>query len=116
MSDAELLEMYVEYYNAFASNVTLIITLLFGYIIASVFAAQRLTLYQLIATTTLFVVFTLNVAMGARATCNTAYSLQVELVRRIDEEGSQIAYVSLDGFPEYLPLFFIGNNRYCCHF
>ena len=102
MTDAELLELYALYNESFASIVALIITLIFAYIVASYVAAKHLSVFQFYLASSLFAVFTITVALGARDTCARARSLQEEIVRRIEAEGSQIGFVSRYGIPDYL--------------
>ena len=103
MTDAELLELYVAYYDTFTANMAVMMTLIFAYLIATFVSAKKLKSYQFYATSVLFAVFTYGVVMGAVDTSARAASLQVEIVRRISEEGSQIGFVSTNGMPEFVP-------------
>lgn len=108
MTNAEILELYAAYVDAFTANITLLVTLVFAYLVASFVSAKKLKPYQFYVTSSLFAVFTISVAMGAKDTCARAASLQAEIVRRISEEGSQIPYVASDGIPEFLPSYILG--------
>ena len=108
MSDAELLELYAIYFDAFAANMALVITLVFAYLIASYVSAQKLNAFQFYATSALFTIFTFSVVMGAHDISKRAASLQLENVRRITEDGSSISYVAAAGMPEYLPQYILG--------
>lgn len=50
----------------------------------------------------------IGVAFGAWDTCQRAVSFQIEIVRRSAEGGSQIAFVSTAGMPEFLPPYILG--------
>lgn len=108
MTDAELLELYAIYVDAFTANMTLMISLMFAFIVAIYVSAKKLNGFQFYLTTGLFVIFSLSAAMGARDTCARAVSLQSEIARRISMEGSQISYVSVDGMPAFLPSYVMG--------
>ena len=103
MTDAELLELYVDYYDAFVANVAIVITLIFAYLVASYVSAQRLNISEFYGAAALFSTFTINTALGAQNLCLRAHSLQLEIVRRIELEDSSIAFVSKAGLPEFLP-------------
>jgi len=108
VTDAEILELYAAYVDAFTANLALLLTLIFAYLVASFISAAKLRTYQFYVTSGLFAVFTMSVAIGARDTSARAASLQLEIARRISEEGSQIHFVSLDGIPEFLPSYILG--------
>lgn len=108
MRDAELLELYAVYVDAFTANMAVLITLIFAYLIASYVSAKKLNPFQFYVTTGLFAVFTLSVALGARDMCQRAVSLQTEIVRRISMDESEISYVAPDGMPEFLPPYILG--------
>ncbi|MEM9529849.1 MAG: hypothetical protein AAGA23_02900 [Pseudomonadota bacterium] len=103
MSDAELLELYSEYSQTFTGETSLLISLVFAYVVAMFVAARRLTNFQYVSMASLFALFALSVTMGLRGTCYRAVSLQQEIVRRVQEQGSEISFVATDGFPWFLP-------------
>lgn len=103
-----MLELYAIYVDAFTANLTVLITLIFAYLVATYISVRKLNVYQFYVTTALFGVFTMSVAMGARDMCARAVSLQAEIVRRISIEGSEISYVSAGGMPEFLPPYILG--------
>ena len=107
MSDAELLELYALYNDGFGSLMAQLITLIFAYIVASYIAAKRLSVFQFYLASSLFAVVTISVALGARDACARAISLQEEIIRRIEVEGSQISFVARDGIPSYLDSFIL---------
>ena len=103
MNDADLLELYSSYSQTFTGETTLFISMLFAYVVAMFIIANRLTHLQFGALTSLFGLFSISVTMGLRGTCRRAVSLQEEIVRRIESDGSNIAFVAIDGFPVFLP-------------
>ena len=108
MSDAELLELYAIYVDAFAGNLTVVITLIFAYLIATYISAKNLGAFQFYTTTGLFAVATTGVALGGKDLSARSVSLQNEIVRRISMEGSEISYVSVFGMPEHVPPYILG--------
>ena len=108
MSDAELLELYAIYVDAFAANVAIAMTLVFAYLAATYISAKNLNAFQFYLTTGLFAVFTWSVAMGAFDLGQRTVSIQSEILRRISMEDSQISYIAVDGMPGFIPPFILG--------
>lgn len=108
MSDAELLELYAQYVEAFSANMTIAITLVFAYLVAAYLSAKKLSVIQFYSTTGLFAVFTLSVAMGAYDLGHRTVSIQSEILRRISAQDSQISYIAADGMPEFIPPYILG--------
>ena len=108
ISDAELLELYAIYADAFVANVAIAMTLVFAYLAATYVSAKSLNAFQFYLTTTFFAVFTISVAMGAFDLGQRTVSIQSELLRRISLEDSQISYIAVDGMPSFIPPFILG--------
>ncbi len=103
MTDYELLSLYAEYAQLFATMVTVYISVLFAYLLASYIVASKLTSVQFWLLSLLFVFVSFDVVSGVRAHGARAASLQSEILHRIEVQGSQISFVDPSGLPMWWP-------------
>ena len=103
MTDYELLSLYAEYAQLFATMVTVYISVVFAYLLASYVVASKLTSVQFWLLSLLFVFVSFDIVSGVWIHGARTASLQSEILRRIEVQGSQIAFVDPSGLPMWLP-------------
>jgi hypothetical protein len=103
MTDYELLSLYTEYAQLFVTMVTVYISILFAYLLATYIVADKLSRVQFWLLTLLFVAVSVDIASGVLIHGARAASLQTEILRRIETPGSEIAFVDPTGLQEWLP-------------
>jgi hypothetical protein len=103
MSNYELLSLYTEYAQLIVGGVSVYISFLFAYIVASYFVAAKLTRVQFCFITLLFAGISLHLVSVIRVHGARVVSLQNEISRRIEVYGSDIAFVSALEMPDWFP-------------
>jgi len=103
MTDYELLSLYSEYAQLFATMVAVYISVLFAYLLASYIVAEKLTRIQFWLLSLLFLYVSFDIVSGVRIHGARAASLQSEILRRIEAQDSQITFVDPSGIPMWLP-------------
>jgi len=103
MTDYELLSLYSEYAQLFATMVAVYISVLFAYLLASYIVAEKLTRIQFWLVSLLFLYVSFDIVSGVRVHGARTASLQSEILRRIEAQDSQITFVDPSGIPMWLP-------------
>ncbi len=103
MNNYELLSLYSEYGQLVVNVVTVYISFLFAYIVASYAVAGKLTRLQFSIITFFFAGISLHLASVIRVHGERVVSLQMEITRRIEENGSEIAFISASKIPAWFP-------------
>ncbi len=103
MTDYELLSLYAEYAQLFATMVTVYISVVFAYLLASYVIASKLTSVQFWLLSLLFVFVSFDIVSGVQAHGARTASLQSEILRRIEAQNSEIAFVDPSGIPMWWP-------------
>lgn len=103
MTDFELLTAYTDQVDLLLGVLSLVITILFSYVVGMFFIAQRLSLVLFwIMNALYFLVMYLQLGALA-ATGRRAASIGLELVRRIEAPGSGIAWLIPNVIPQNVP-------------
>ena len=103
MTDFEVVIAYTEQVDLLFSVLSLVITILFSYLVGMFFIGKRLSLVLFwIISVLYFLVMYLQLA-AVSATGRRAASLGVELVRRINSEGSAIGWMNSQVIPANVP-------------
>ena len=102
MTNYELLSLYTEYAQLFVTMVTVYVSILFAYLLASYILADKLNRFQFWLLTVIFIAVSFDIASGIRIHGGRAASLQTEIMNRIEAPGSDIAFVDPSGLPEWL--------------
>lgn len=106
MSDFELITAYSEQISLFFTAITVLTTILFGFLIAMHLVAGRLNLLLLLLVCGLFSVVSFGFAGAILATGYRAASIGEQLVVRIEAEGSAIHWMYPGIIPPHLPSVF----------
>ena len=106
MSDFEIITAYSEQISLFFTAITVLTTILFGFLIAAQMVAGRLSLLLLFLVCGLFSVVSFGFVGAIYATGMRAQSIGEELVARISAEGSAIHWVYPGIIPPDLPRIF----------
>ncbi|MDX1381042.1 MAG: hypothetical protein R3233_07965 [Xanthomonadales bacterium] len=103
MTDFEVVIAYTEQVDLLFSVLTLVITILFSYLVGMFFIGKRLSLVLFwIISVLYFLVMYLQLA-AVSATGRRAASLGEELVRRINSEASAIGWMNSQVIPANVP-------------
>ena len=103
MTDYELLSLYTEYAQLFSTMVAVYISVLFAYLLASYIVAEKLTRIQFWLLSILFVFVSFDIVSGVWTHGARTASLQSEILRRIEAQNSEIAFVDPSGVPMWWP-------------
>ena len=106
MSDFELLAAYSEQISLFFTAITVLTSVLFGFLIAMHLVAGRLNLLLLLLVCGLFAVVSFGFAGAILATGARAVSIGEQLITRIDAENSAIHWLYPGTIPTHLPTVF----------
>ena len=106
MSDFELLAAYSEQVSLFFTSITVLTSVLFGFLIAMHLVAGRLNLLLLFLVCGLFSVVSFGFAGAVLATGARAVSLAEQIVLRINAENSAIHWMYPGFIPHHLPTIF----------
>jgi len=103
MTDFELITLYTEQIALLNTVTTLLFTILFSYLIAMYFVSRRLSgfLFWILNGLFFMIMFAQSGAvhsLGARAV-----SIGIQIVARIEAEGSEIAWLSMRYIPPNIP-------------
>ena len=111
MTDFELITAYSEQIALFFTAITVLTTILFGFLIAVHLVAGRLGLFLLVLASGLYTVVSFGFSGAIFATGARAVSLGGQLVSRINAEGSEISWLFPGIMPPHLPtvFFFLFN-------
>ena len=106
MSDSEIIAAYSEQVSLFFTAITVLTTILFGFLIAAYLLAGRLSLLLLFLTCGLFSVISFGFVGAIYSTGARALSIGEQLVMRINAEGSAIHWMYSGIIPPHLPKIF----------
>ena len=106
MSDFELLAAYSEQISLFFTAITVLTSVLFGFLIAMHLVAGRLNLLLLLLVCGLFSVVSFGFAGAVLATGARAVSLAEQIILRINAENSAIHWMYPGFIPQHLPTVF----------
>ena len=103
MSNYELLTLYSEQVTMFFTAITIMMTVLFSYLVGAFFIGRQLPalLFWVLNGLALCFLFLLSGAITASG--NRAVGIGQELVRRIHADGSDIAWMSTNFMPAIAP-------------
>lgn len=103
MTDFELISLYTEQIALLNTVTTLLFTILFSYLIAMYFVSRRLSGFLFWILNGLFFMIMFAQSGAVRALGSRAVSIGVQIVARIEAEGSEIAWLSMRYIPPNIP-------------
>ena len=106
MSDFEIIAAYSEQVSLFFTAITVLTTILFGFLIAVHLTAARLTPLLLFLICGLFSVVSFGFVGAIHATGARAVSIGEQLAMRVNAEGSAIHWMYPGTIPPHLPKVF----------
>ncbi len=103
MTDYELVSLYTEQISLFNNIVTLLVTILFSYLVAMYFVCRRLSGFLFWILNGLFMLIMFAQSGAVSATGVRAVSIGLQIVTRVEAEGSEIAWLSMRYIPPNIP-------------
>ena len=103
MTDFELITLYTEQIALLNTVTTLLFTILFSYLIAMYFVSRRLSGFLFWILNGLFFMIMFAQSGAVHSLVARAVSIGIQIVARIEAEGSEIAWLSMRYIPPNIP-------------